>query len=448
MTAMTPSPAANLRRSGGSPRVPTPVRTLQVFCAALFVLPSFTVFKPIGAAAFPAGLVALGAMGLWGVWTILGMHDPLGVRTPVRAAFGIIWVVSLLAYLSLQFRGRSAEEVLGGDRWLLYLAGITGVALVASECLQSLDQLKIVLRTLTGAASFCAVVAVIQYFFFYDLTPVLGRVLPGFTFAEGLGGIQFRAGLNRVPGTTLHPIELGTTAAMMLPIATYMAMYDTAVSWRRRLLPAVIIGACIPLSVSRSAVLALVASMVVFVVGLPPKQRVVGLAMMPVAVGMVFLTLRGTISTLVGYFSFVGQDPSVSTRTDDYGLVEDLVRQRPWFGQGGGTYQPTDLLTILDNQYLKWAIEFGMIGVVGLVLFFSIPAATAFMARKRGAPPELKVLNGALGAAIVSAAVSSATFDAFSFPVFSGVLALFIGLVGTCWRLAEVRSSWARREAG
>lgn len=428
------------------PRAPaTAIRMLQVFAVVLLVFPSFTVFKPIGAAAFPAGLVGMATFALWVAWTALGRHAPLRSRTPVRVAFGAVWVSSLLSYVAMQFRNRTSVEVLGADRWLLFLAAITGVAFVAAECLRSLEDVRRVLRALVWGGAFCAGVAIVQYFFSYSATPFLGTLLPGFSYNAELGGIGFRAGLSRVPGTTAHPIELGTTAAILLPLAIYLAMYDTRRSRLARYLPVAMIAACAPLSVSRSATLAVGVSMAVFIVGLPARQRLVGLAGLLAAIVVVFLLVPGTITTLADFFSLGKADPSIATRIDDYAMVERYVRELPWFGRGGGTYLTTDLLEILDNQYLKWVIEFGLVGLVVLVVFFfAVPAATAFIARSRAPNPELRVLNGALGAGIVSAAVSSATFDSLSFPVFTCVYALLVGLVGACWRVTGVQPTWAR----
>lgn len=436
-----PAPVAALPRLGSAP---VATRLVQVFAVVLFVFPSFAVFKPIGAAAFPAGLVGMAAFGLWALWTALGRHDPLRARTPVRVAFGAVWVSSLLSYVALQFRSRTDVEILGGDRWLLFLTALTGVAFVASECLRSLQDVRRVLRALVWGGAFTAVVAILQYFFAYNATPFLGNLLPGFSFDGDLGAIGFRAGLNRVPGTMVHPIELGTVAAMLLPLSIYLLIHDTERSRARRLVPVLLILACVPLSVSRSATLAVGVAMVIFILGLSAQQRLVGLAAVPVVIGGVFFMLPGTITTLVDYFSLGRRDPSIATRTDDYAMVEQYVRERPYFGRGGGTYLTTDLLEILDNQYLKWTIEFGLVGLAALaVFFFLVPAAAAFIARSRAPTGEMKVLNGALGAAIVSAAISSATFDSLSFPVFTCVYALLVGLVGASWRLAGVKSRWA-----
>jgi hypothetical protein len=117
-------------------------------------------------------------------------------------------------------------------------------------------------------------------------------------------------------------------------------------------------------------------------------------------------------------------------------LVAKLVGQHPWFGRGGGTYLPTNFLEILDNAFYKWVIEFGLIGLGLLIVFFYlVPLLTAFFTRKRAHTAEVAMLCGGLVAGMASAALSSFTFDSFSFPTYTCVLALLVGLTGACWRL-------------
>ena len=126
----------------------------------------------------------------------------------------------------------------------------------------------------------------------------------------------------------------------------------------------------------------------------------------------------------------------MQARLYDYPEVERLVNQAPWLGHGGGTYLPVNPMFILDNQYLKTAIELGLIGVVVLVAFFLVPLISALVARRRSGDPELRLLCAALAGAALAAGVCSLTFDSLSFPMFANVYALVIGLIGACWRLA------------
>jgi len=118
-------------------------------------------------------------------------------------------------------------------------------------------------------------------------------------------------------------------------------------------------------------------------------------------------------------------------------VVERLVSQAPWLGHGGGTYLPANVLNILDNQYLKTLVELGFIGLLALFAYFLIPLFSALIARRRSVDPELQLLCAALAGAVLAGGVCSVTFDSLSFPMFSCVYALVIGIIGAAWRLTE-----------
>jgi len=145
----------------------------------------------------------------------------------------------------------------------------------------------------------------------------------------------------------------------------------------------------------------------------------------------------GVIGTLTSFFAAGSSDDSVRARTQDYPEVERLVHQAPWFGHGGGTYLPDNPIYILDNQYLKTAIELGLVGVVVLTAYFLVPLICALVARRHTSDPELRLLCAALAGVALAAGVCSVTFDSLSFPMFSNVYALVIGLIGASWRLAR-----------
>ena len=99
----------------------------------------------------------------------------------------------------------------------MQLAVITGVALVAAECLGSLGDLRRVLRVLCWGGAFCGLVAALQFWISLDVAPYL-RELPGFSLNFDNPGIVDRGALNRVTGTAINPIELGVVAGMLLPL--------------------------------------------------------------------------------------------------------------------------------------------------------------------------------------------------------------------------------------
>ena len=69
-------------------------------------------------------------------------------------------------------------------------------------------------------------VAALQFWISLDISPYL-RELPGFSLNFDNPGIVDREAFNRVAGTAIHPIELGVVAGMLLPLAIYLAIFDT-----------------------------------------------------------------------------------------------------------------------------------------------------------------------------------------------------------------------------
>jgi len=412
------------------------VLILQVFVILLFVVPSNTTIATIGAVGFPAGLVGMLAAGLYLAWTLCGFHRSSDHRYPTKVVLITLWLTSLASYVSSQFRERSVLEVSGADRWLLMLISITGVALLAAEGLRDREALMRVLRTTVWAGSFCALVAVLQFWLSFDFSPLIGQSLPGFTYDSDIGGIQMRGAFNRVPGTTLHPIELGAGAAMLLPLAIAVAALDKhRPAWVRGI-PILLLGLCLPMSVSRSAVVAFAVMLVFLLAQVGLNLRLALLAVTPLAVVAIFVGVPGFMTTIGNFFLGAGTDPSVTTRTDDYGVVVEMVLRRPLLGAGGGTYLPDDPLLILDNTYLKWVVEFGVVGLLVLVVFVMVlPVMAAVTIRRRAQDAHYTLIAAALSASLAAAAVTPLTFDALAFPTVTFLQFLLIGLVGAVWRL-------------
>lgn len=436
------------------------VLLLQIFAASMMIFPSDTVIKAIGAGGYVAALIAYVMFLVYIASVLFGLHNPLDYRYPVRFALCTVWLVALASYALMNRTLLSTSQLSSADRWLIQLAGVTGVILVAAEFLRSIEDIHKVLRALIWAGAFCGIVAAAQYWLKKDLTPYL-RILPGFTLNQAVGAIAIgnRGGLNRVAGTATDPIELGVVAAMLLPLAIYMAMHDVNRSAVKRWLPLLLIAVCIPVSISRSAILGTGLALGVLIISLPPARRLAGIAGLLVAVAGVFLTAHRLLGTLKNFFLAGTSDNSISHRVDNYPYVEHLVRQAVWFGQGGGTYIAgnfTDLSQshILDNQYLDTLIELGFIGLAALAFYNFWPFVTVLAARNRTSDPQIRDLCAALAGSSLAAVACSATFDSLSFPMFVDMQALVIGLIGAVWLVvnkgnAAVRSAPSfRHESG
>ena len=416
------------------------IRILQVFAIALFVVPSNYVVRALSAIGYAASLVGMFAFAVWLIAIILGHHDFGRHRNPTRAVLCLFWLVSLLSYVLMDRGLLSPLQINAAGRWFMQLAAITGVAFLAAECLHSTRDVHRVLRVVSWGAAFCGFVALLQWRFSIDLTPYLGKI-PGFSIDGTDLSLISRAGSNRVSGTAVDPIELGVTACMLLPLGIWAAKETLGCGAVRRWAPVVLTGVAIPASVSRSAVVGIALSVGLFVVLMPPRQRVTAFILIPVGLAAVFMLKHGELGTLLSYIGYgaSGNDPSVSHRTNNYPYVVHLVSLAPWLGQGGGTYLAQgNLLHVLDDEWLDIAIELGFIGVAAFAVLFVVPLVTALRARAKSHDPSLRLLCAAIASGFLAGGVCSAFFDSFSFPFFYNVLALEIGLAGACWRIAAL----------
>lgn len=421
------------------------VRMLQVFAFAILVFPSNEVFKPVGGGGYVAALVAYLMFFAYVIMLLFGQHDPFVHRSPVRIGLSVLWLAALASYALMDRTLLSGTQLSSADRWLIQLVGISGVVLVASEFLPSLDDVHAVLRPLTWGAAIAGVVAMLQFFLRLDVTPYLRRILPGFSLNQAVSVVAIgdRSGLNRVAGTALSPIEMGVVAGMMLPLAIYLAMHETDRSMAGRWIPVACIAITVPITISRSGAISAALALVVFVTALPWRRRTAVLASIPIALAVVFLTAHKLLGTIVMYFTLGTSDDSISHRINNIPFALHLMGQSPWLGQGVGTYivpvtQNLGTAHILDDEYLDAGIEMGIVGLIMLTFFLFWPMVTAFAARGRARDPRdprLRELSSALAGAALAGLVCSATFDSFGFPMFVMVEALVIGLIGAVWLL-------------
>jgi O-antigen ligase len=114
---------------------------------------------------------------------------------------------------------------------------------------------------------------------------------------------------------------------------------------------------------------------------------------------------------------------------------------------GPGTFSPAKYF-YLDNQFLGTLVELGGFGALTMVALFVGALVVAGQARRLSGLEEDRLFARALSAGILSGFVTFATFDALSFPVMSGLMFLYVGMVGSLYRLnrqaADDRANRAR----
>ncbi|HKU34714.1 MAG TPA: O-antigen ligase family protein [Paenarthrobacter sp.] len=417
------------------------VSLLVKFAAfSVFFFPSNMVLKPLGAVGTVPLILALLLLVLWLCSVFFGLHNPLDARHPGRLGLGLLWLGTCASYVAMfsGFSGNtSVASQASADRWLILLLASAGVVLAVSEAVRTVDDAMALVRAILAGALFCCVVAVIQFVFRINPMLWIQEAMVGFSDNGGNTPFQIRGLLMRVAGSTFHSIELAVVCCILLPLSIWRGLYDrTGKKWIHWAGTALLVFA-IASTVSRSGVLGLVISMMIFIPFLPRVARRWAVVAAPAALAALFVAVPGLISTLTSQFTAGSSDLSLSTRTNNYPRVAELFGELPFLGLGPGNYRPTNALQILDNQYLNSLVTLGLVGFLGIVAYFLLPGVSALLAARASRIPALRSLSGALAASGLVAAGCSLTFDSMSFPVFALVYPFVVGLSGAAWIMVK-----------
>jgi O-antigen ligase len=202
-----------------------------------------------------------------------------------------------------------------------------------------------------------------------------------------------------------------------------------------------------PMAVTRTGVLTFGVSLLVLIPAWPKPWRRKFLLISIPGILVLRAALPGLLGTLRSLFTSANDDPSVTGRTQDFPVIFDLIGRNPVFGMGPGTFSPAKYF-YLDNQFLGTLVELGGFGALTMVALFVGALVVAGQARRLSGLEEDRLFARALSAGILSGFVTFATFDALSFPVMSGLMFLYVGMVGSLYRLnrqaADDRANRAR----
>lgn len=411
------------------------VTLLTVYLALLFVLPAPLVIAPMGAVGSPALIAGIGLAGLWAAAKVTPESGLDRGWQPIRVAVVIYAGVMLASSANGFLRPLTELEQSGSSRALLTLASLVGVALLAADGITSQERLETLLRRLVLLAAIVGVIGIVQFVTGWDPTRYIR--LPGLALNHNLVGISERSIFNRPWSTTQHPIEFGVVLGALFPLALHYAFHAPTPRARvGRWAMAFIVAAAVPMTVSRSGVVAIGVAMAVMALGWSWRRRVnVAAGAMAFTVFM-WAVIPGLIGTLRSLFLNMGHDPSVVARQERIPRVVDLVADHPWLGYGFGTFSVEEYL-LVDNEIFVTAISTGLIGLtvfVGLIIFSGV---IAFDVRRLTQDAPTRHLALAIAAGLAGLLVCMATFDAFFYRMFTGTMFLLLGAAGALWRLTR-----------
>ena len=421
------------------------VTLLTVYLFLLMAIPAPLVFAPLGGAGGPATIFA--AL-LLGCYLLTLIHPSLALDRgpqPVRVAAVVLTCAVIATYISANRRTLPGLEENGADRGLIIMFGWLGVMLLAADGIPSMARLKTLLGRVVFGATAMASFAIVQ--FFTGLSASQYIVIPGLTTQTPFTDLLTRDQLNRPSATAIDPIELAVVLAVCLVIAVHRARFAPDGRRGRRWVQVAIIAIALPMTVSRTGIVALVVAGIVLLPTWPKWDRraayVAGLA----GTAFLFATKPGLLGEFRSLFLQVGSDTSSASRTGAFSSSLPFIMQHPWLGRGFGTFLPATYF-FTDDQFLLTLIETGIIGLAALLGLFITGWLTARRVRRISTNPEIRDLGQTMAATVAIAAVSFATLDELSFAIAASLTFLIIGCTGALWRLARVERSAALAPAG
>lgn len=408
------------------------VSLLSGYLALAFFIPSNLALPGMGGVGTPANVFALlGLFWYLAAWLTGRIRPARGTRLP-RVMMWLLAVSVLASYVANATRGASRKEILGADRGLIGLLVWVSLVVLVSAAVSDRARLDVLLRR---AVVMAAAVAAIGFYDFFTATNIADRIsIPGLQSSVSQITTMDRGAFTRPRSTTAHPLEFGGMLALLLPFAVQQAFDPVRahLSRWRRWLPVVLIGGSLPLTVSRTSIIGALIVVLVMVPRWKPRRRwtAIGLLLVSVACFKVIVPgLIGTITTLFGSF-LTNSDSSTQARTVKYGAIVPYLEGRPLFGRGLGTFIP-ELYFFTDNQYMLTLAEMGLLGLIALLALFLTGIHQGGAIRRLARDDSDRELGQAFFASALVALVSSATFDALSFPMFAGMFFLTIAAGGS-----------------
>ena len=386
------------------------------------------VFGEIGS---PALLITIPALLFWAAGWIVPQVGLDRRPHPMRPALLLYVWIMMASYVVAMSRPLTELEASGAGRALVTSLALVGIALLVADGINTLSRLETLLRRLVTAIAFVSLLGIAQFFSGQALQlDIPGLVWNSEAFLAG------RSAFTRPGATTLHPIEFSVVTAAALPLAIHFALMSSDRTARRNFAVAsAIIALAVPLSISRSGLLALAVGLLTLSFAWNWRRRFSAAITFVIAVPVLWMAIPGLVGTLISLFEGTDYDPSIQARIDRRPRIMSLIRQRPWLGLGNGTWSVDDYF-LIDNEIYVTTLETGITGALVVAGIFATGVFVAIAVKYLpGADASTGHLGHAIGASIASIAISFATFDAFHYRILTGMLFVLLGAAGALWRL-------------
>jgi hypothetical protein len=405
-----------------------------------YVLP----YVPLGLS--PARFVLFAAAGLFIITRLAGQRSRyrIGVLGPVLALYSLS---TLAAYGAGMMRPSTPIVEVDANLIREFLA--ISLVFFFFTVIHGYVGLRRVIKGLVAGGVVSAVLAILAHFTGVEAATMLR--LPGLRDAGAiLNRDLVRVDVVRPQASAGHPLELAVVLAMIFPLALGLtqSLRARGERWWPWAVATAIILAGIAVSVSRGAVLGLVAAFVVMARYWPIRRTLGTLAVIGVGL-MVGPVLESSLFEAYSKMFGLGlEEGSINSRQT---AAEDLLSNIPLFGmygQGGSAKNPPTL----DNDYLSQLQEIGVLGLLSYLMVLGTTLALAFLAfrnaRNRAStelPASCAHLFLALAASFTAYAAMSIFLDVSGFIQTWTTMYLLIAASAVAFRISrKVDGEFAR----
>ena len=215
---------------------------------------------------------------------------------------------------------------------------------------------------LAGLAA--AIIGIVLYYLPRYLTVRILSALGRFNYPTGWGVLRFVENNPELPlratSTSIDPNVLGGMLIMVIALAVPQLFSSRPVLPRYVIAPILgVLGFCLYLTYSRSALIGLTASMVL--IGLLRYRRLLILLLLVALLILYLPQTQDYVERLQA--GLKGQDLATKMRFGEYKDALILISRYPWFGVGFAGAPDIDIYIGVSSLYLLMAEQMGVIGV-------------------------------------------------------------------------------------
>jgi putative inorganic carbon (hco3(-)) transporter len=408
-------------------------RLLPVYAVVLVLFPNVLQASVGGFALTAYRALAPLLIGVFVLHVLVGREHVR--RSGIDVPLGLFIASVSLSFIVTVVSGTATAQRYGMVRIVTMFMEYVSIYFLFFWACRTRESRRRVLVALVATMTLVAAYAMVE---FATGKNVVNNLQTGLAKEDVVRRVFTRADLNRARSTFEHPISLGTTLAMVLPMGFALAW--TAKRRSRQLLGyaavTVLTGGLI-VTVARGPYVAAALGLACLFVFARSSRSRISLAV-AVAVGaIVVLVWGGPLFAKISSTFVV--DSSVQSRLIDYPRVEAIISAHPYLGLGLGGLNPHSYF-YLDNYFLATIGEGGVLGLAAFLLLFGAILVQLLRGclRRSVDDPERAIAAAIIGAAFIFT-LQTATFDSLAFSKPSGVFFILVAMGMS--QFAETRST-------